>query len=200
MFQSATSIPFQSPLGQPIDASFDLGSLTSDGGLLWLQAADDALGLCHALADVVSAHGRVALHGSAGELLGDNLGNTLGWDDVAIVPLASGPGEITAPEIDSDLRVGGAYRIVMLRSDGERLPVRGVFREIREPERLSYTWTWEEDSPESEIETLVTVEFRELGQETEVVLTHEGFASEESRGNHEQGWNGALDKLAKLLA
>lgn len=53
MSQSATSIPFQSPLGQSIDASFDLGSLTSDGGLLWLQAADDALGLCHALAAVI---------------------------------------------------------------------------------------------------------------------------------------------------
>lgn len=53
MSQSATSIPFQSPLGQPIDASFDLGSLTSDGGLLWLQAADDALDLCASLARVI---------------------------------------------------------------------------------------------------------------------------------------------------
>jgi hypothetical protein len=53
MSQSAMSIPFQSPLGQPIDASFDLGSLTSDGGLLWLQAADDALGLCASLAGVI---------------------------------------------------------------------------------------------------------------------------------------------------
>jgi hypothetical protein len=53
MVQSATSIPFQSPLGQPLDASFDLGSLTSDGGLLWLQAADDALGLCASLAHVI---------------------------------------------------------------------------------------------------------------------------------------------------
>lgn len=53
MFQSATSLSFQSPLGQPLDASFDLGSLTSDGGLLWLQAADDALGLCASLARVL---------------------------------------------------------------------------------------------------------------------------------------------------
>lgn len=53
MSQSATSIPFQSPLGQPLDASFDLGSLTSDGGLLWLQAADAALGLCASLAGVM---------------------------------------------------------------------------------------------------------------------------------------------------
>jgi hypothetical protein len=51
--QSATSIPFRSPLGQSVNASFDLGSLSSDGGLLWLQRADDALGLCHALAAVI---------------------------------------------------------------------------------------------------------------------------------------------------
>src|SRR5436305_14560449 len=53
MSQSATALPLTSRLGQSIDASFDLGSLTSDGGLLWLQAADDALGLCTALADVI---------------------------------------------------------------------------------------------------------------------------------------------------
>lgn len=112
----------------------------------------------------------------------------------------AGPGEVTAPEIESDLRVGGAYRIVMLRPDGERWPVRGVFREVKEPERISYTWRWEEDSPELEHDTLVTVEFHDLGNETELVLTHEQFAGEESREGHEGGWNGALDKLGKLLS
>ena len=50
MSQSATSIPFGSSLPAPVDARFDLGQLTSDGGLLWLREADDALGLCAALA------------------------------------------------------------------------------------------------------------------------------------------------------
>ncbi|MGZ3517114.1 MAG: SRPBCC family protein [Vulcanimicrobiaceae bacterium] len=111
----------------------------------------------------------------------------------------AGPGDITAPEIESDLRVGGTYRIMMQKPDGERIAVRGVFREVREPKRLSYTWRWEEDSPDHEIDTLVTVEFRDLGDETELVLTHEQFASEESRDAHEGGWNGALDKLAIFL-
>jgi len=64
MSQSATSIPFRSPLGQPIEASFDLGSLTSDGGLLWLQAADDALGLCASLAGVIPDWRRGAVYHS----------------------------------------------------------------------------------------------------------------------------------------
>ena len=50
--------------------------------------------LGHGLADVIHAHGRVAIHGSAADLLGDNLGHALGWNDVAIVPLASGTGDL----------------------------------------------------------------------------------------------------------
>ena len=50
--------------------------------------------LAHGLADVINAHGRAAIHGKASELLGDNLGNALGWDDVAIAPLSSGGGDL----------------------------------------------------------------------------------------------------------
>src|SRR5262245_17630581 len=41
---------FDSPAGLPMEATFDAGRLTSDGGLPWLAAADTALGLCAALA------------------------------------------------------------------------------------------------------------------------------------------------------
>lgn len=50
MSQSATSVAFGSPLPAPVDAHFDLGQLTSDGGLLWMREADDELGLCSRLA------------------------------------------------------------------------------------------------------------------------------------------------------
>jgi hypothetical protein len=36
--------------GLPLEAAFDAGRLTSDGGLPWLVEADGALGLCEALA------------------------------------------------------------------------------------------------------------------------------------------------------
>jgi hypothetical protein len=53
--KSATSprarpIRFQPPAGRPLEAAFDGGRLTSDGGLPWLGEADTALGLCAALA------------------------------------------------------------------------------------------------------------------------------------------------------
>jgi hypothetical protein len=37
----------------PVEASFDLDALTSDGGLVWLQEADEALGLSRAFAAVI---------------------------------------------------------------------------------------------------------------------------------------------------
>jgi hypothetical protein len=39
--------------GLPVEAAFEAGRLTSDGGLPWLAAADGALGLCDALAACV---------------------------------------------------------------------------------------------------------------------------------------------------
>jgi uncharacterized protein YndB with AHSA1/START domain len=48
-------------------------------------------------------------------------------------------------------------------------------------------------------ETLVTVEFLERGRTTEVVLKHELFPADEARDLHAHGWNGSLDKLAKIL-
>ena len=51
MNQSATpAIRFAVPVPLPLEASFDGGRLTSDGGLPWLGEAETALGLCAAFA------------------------------------------------------------------------------------------------------------------------------------------------------
>jgi len=65
------------------------------------------------------------------------------------------------------------------------------------PEKLVYTWAWEDGSVTG---TMVTVEFRDLGNETEVVLTHERFTDTEWRDKHNAGWNGCLVRLEKYLA
>ena len=44
------TVCFDSPAGVPLEAAFDAGRLTSDGGLPWLAEADQALGLVDALA------------------------------------------------------------------------------------------------------------------------------------------------------
>jgi uncharacterized protein YndB with AHSA1/START domain len=65
---------------------------------------------------------------------------------------------------------------------------------------LVYTWRWE-GNPELALEnSLVTVEFIELGGSTEIRLTHENLPTDEARESHRHGWSGSFDKLAKHLA
>ena len=95
-----------------------------------------------------------------------------------------------------DFRVGGSYRFQMKTPMGDA-ELTGTYREITPPERLVYTWQWVEDEAP---ETVITIELKAVGGETELRLTHSGFASEESQGRHEYGWSGSFDKLDAHLA
>ncbi len=97
-----------------------------------------------------------------------------------------------------DLSVGGRYSIQMKTAEGEIYTAFGVYREIERPARLVYTWDWEEESHKVG-ETLVTVEFNDLGGSTEVVLAHELFPSVEAKTAHEQGWTSCLDRLQAMF-
>lgn len=46
----------------------------------------------------------------------------------------------------------------------------------------------------------MTIELRETGDnETELTLTHTGFAKEDVRDHHNEGWNASMDKLPAAL-
>ncbi len=108
-----------------------------------------------------------------------------------------GPG-YSVLDAQVDLRAGGLYRVAMRRPSGEVFHLSGTYREVRAPERLVYTWRWER--PEMDIgETLVTVEFRDLGTSTEVVITHDLFPTEAARDQHEGGWRTCLEHLPGAL-
>jgi uncharacterized protein YndB with AHSA1/START domain len=96
-----------------------------------------------------------------------------------------------------DPRVGGHYELSMA-GDGHEHTVTGEYREFERPRRLVYTWAWKGADADGE-ETLVTVEFHGEGDATRVVLTQTGFGSEQSRDNHEHGWNGCFDNLERRV-
>jgi uncharacterized protein YndB with AHSA1/START domain len=99
-----------------------------------------------------------------------------------------------------DLREGGQYRLEGRIGD-ERWSIWGSYLEVKPPERLVYTWTWHHDPGigESDGDTRVTVDFRDLGGQTELVLTHERFANVRARDEHTRGWNTCLDRLGSLV-
>jgi uncharacterized protein YndB with AHSA1/START domain len=104
---------------------------------------------------------------------------------------------IAPPEIDP--REGGRYSF-RVEDDGKRWHIHGVYREVRPPERLVFTWLWEDDPVRHETgDTLVTILFRERGRGTEVALTHEQLPSAASRRDHTDGWARCLDDIAGIL-
>ena len=106
-----------------------------------------------------------------------------------------GPGEYSAPQVEVDLRVGGRFRIAMKPPEGELFYLGGEYREVVPPKRLVFTWQWEGDP----VETLVTLEFLDLGGMTELIVTHERFPDEEQCQRHREGWNATLEKLPRVL-
>ena len=98
---------------------------------------------------------------------------------------------------ETDVRVGGHYRILMKSPGGEENDVSGVYREVEAGRKLVYTWA-RKSTPERE--SLVTVELTPAGDGTELLLKHEGFADKESRDLHEQGWRRCVRRLVRMLA
>ncbi|HEX6536838.1 MAG TPA: SRPBCC domain-containing protein [Gemmatimonadaceae bacterium] len=109
----------------------------------------------------------------------------------------AGPRSFTASELEGDLRPGGTWRTVLRSPDGVDHPQHGVYREVVPPERLVFTFIWD-DAPENEM--LVTITFAERGRKTEMTFRQTGFPSVESRNGHEGGWNEAFDRLSELLS
>ena len=119
------------------------------------------------------------------------------WTDPEALKRWSAPGDHLVPLAEVDLTVGGRYRIHIQAPDGTLHRVTGVYRVVDPPQQLVYTWIWETSPTVGE--TLVTVEFHDRGGRTEITLTHERLPDEQAQGQHEQGWTGCLDKLARIL-
>ncbi len=106
------------------------------------------------------------------------------------------PRGMTVPEASADPRPGGRFSVTMLARDGDRHTAAGVYQEIKRPERLVYTWQWQ--NPElPNVETLITVSFVERDGVTELRMTHSGFPDAGLRDSHNQGWNSSLNNLVE---
>lgn len=120
------------------------------------------------------------------------------WTDPAEMAKWWGPEGMTTPICEVDARPGGALYTCMRSESGEEHYLRGVFREVTPPERLVFTWVWQEGEMKG-LETVVTVEFHDRDGATELVLTHEGFPAEAAREAHNEGWVSSFVCLTAAL-
>jgi len=110
-----------------------------------------------------------------------------------------GPRDFTAPHCSMDFRVGGAYRACIRSAEGQDYWMRGIYREVIEPERIMFTFSWEEEGERGR-ENLVTVTFAEQGGKTRMTFRQAFFETIEQRDSHHQGWSECIDRLAQYLA
>jgi len=106
-----------------------------------------------------------------------------------------------------DVRPGGAYRITLERT--ELVPgisyIVGAYLEVDPPERLVFTFGWEEPPPVPELDGLeeldsrVTVQFRDRGESTEISIIHERLRTPDFQAFHRWGWQTTLERLATVV-
>ena len=122
------------------------------------------------------------------------------WTDPAQMRQWFGPENVQTRELVADARVGGTFRWDLINSDGEKMTMRGEFRELKSNEKVVFSWQWEDDEDWENHISIVTVELDDADGGTELRLTHEHLPNEESRDGHTRGWNSALDKLEKFFS
>jgi uncharacterized protein YndB with AHSA1/START domain len=114
-----------------------------------------------------------------------------------------GPTGFTLPDCTVEFHPGGAFHCLMRSPEGSEHRMHGVYREIVEPEKISFTWCWVDAEGHPGHETLVTVLLEEAGADgaqTKLTLHHAVFESESARDAHNKGWSETMDRLAAYVA
>lgn len=109
-----------------------------------------------------------------------------------------GPPFCPAIEMHMDFRVGGKWHHCLKSGeDGSVLRQHGVFREITPPERLVFTFTWDNNQylEFPNVPMLVELTFAERDGGTLLTLRQTGFHSIGDRDGHGQGWTGTFDRF-----
>ncbi len=109
-----------------------------------------------------------------------------------------GPKGVSCKNVTIDLQIGGAYSLEMHHESGNVHHLSGEYQKISPPDHLAMTWHWGVGE-EKGAATNVALTFNDHPDGTEVVLVHDGFATEEFRDNHNSGWSGSFDCLEGII-
>lgn len=121
--------------------------------------------------------------------------------DPQLIPQWWGPRNLTTTVETWEVRPGGSWRVIQSDSEGNEYSFHGVFHEVIEPERI--TWTFEYEAMPGHV-SLETVTFEERDGKTKVT-TKSIFQSVEDRdGAIESGMTEGVaesnERLTEILA
>ena len=102
---------------------------------------------------------------------------------------------------ETDVRVGGRFRVRFRMLDLTEHEASGEYLELNPPERIAMSWRWQGDEDEAPTnESVLSFDLRPHEAGTELTLTHARLATEVTRESHHGGWSGALDKLQRMFS
>ena len=142
------------------------------------------------------------------------------WTDPRQLARWWGPKNFTNPICQTDVRPGGAHRIVMRGPDGVDYPIKGFYREVKENERLVLTNDLSENpeswhdivNPERDrskgrpsFASIETVKFEDAGSGKTRLTIQMHFEQAQDRDallktGMNEGWSQSLDRLGELLS
>ncbi len=79
------------------------------------------------------------------------------WTDPSWLVRWMGPGECTCPVAETEIVIGGAFKIC-IRGEGDHW-AHGHYQEIEPPERLAFSWQWEQEDGSLGHEMLIEIDF-----------------------------------------
>jgi uncharacterized protein YndB with AHSA1/START domain len=100
---------------------------------------------------------------------------------------------------ETDVRIGGRFRVRFRMLDGTEHESAGEYLEIVEPKRLVMSWQWTNGGEPEEAGEMsrIEIDLKRIETGTEITFTHARLRTQASRASHERGWAGALDKLVR---
>jgi uncharacterized protein YndB with AHSA1/START domain len=111
------------------------------------------------------------------------------------------PGVYTIEDWKADVRVGGAWSLLIRLPDGSALPASGEFLQVDAPSKLVQTRRYDWDHPTlGRRVTKVTYSLLPIASGTRVTVRHEDFGCSEPAYEHAGGWERFLDWLSAYLS
>src|SRR6202035_1971120 len=83
---------------------------------------------------------------------------------------------------ETDVRVGGRFRVRFRMLDGSEHESRGEYLEVERPKRLAMSWRWTDGGGPTE--SRIDIELRPIAEGVELTFTHSGLRDAASARAH----------------